>query len=174
MSDKPDVQAGYWNTSVTQLMTILRDTFLALVPHLDRARIQTDFVRGSDAWDPIAEALFSQFVLEPIKYGISASDAERDSICIPNYGFRYESYENGSFIEVLPLERHSSDSRYVFVSLASRRDMFDTVWCVVTNHGGRTVPDSLEEFFFPDVEFQFVRKDPGAEERSYTSLAVGD
>ena len=55
-----------WDTSVSELLRMFRNSLLSVIPSLREAQIPIGVALGSDAWDEISEALFRHIVADGI------------------------------------------------------------------------------------------------------------
>lgn len=96
MAHNNSMQDNYWDTSITELIMIFRDSLISLIPILQRAKITVGIDQGYDAWDDISETLFNNIVVESIRWALPEN--EMLDFKLSRYEMTYEDYFNISFI----------------------------------------------------------------------------
>ena len=134
MNDNRQVDGSNWRTNITELMSIFRDSLVALVPTLDRARISWRKPDAYDDWDEIVEALYRSIVIRSIE----CSFPDEPTIPFPKYGFQYEQYQDVSFIDVRP-ESGGCTGFLLFVEFETFKSPFDTIECCHIDGKGRVL-----------------------------------
>jgi hypothetical protein len=135
--------------SISKLMDLFRDSLMSLVPELEKAQVTWDSFDEIEEIDTICESLFNLIIFN--KLDVYVSGKFEKSPKIPKYGFFIKDYADYDTIEVT-LE--DSDSRFIFVMLASREEAFDTVLCNQIDDKGHIVQRDIE-FKIENVEFTF-------------------
>lgn len=125
-----------WQTTVDQLLLVFRDALRALVPHLERARIEWRDGSAYDDWDEIAQTLYEKIVVSSLLWAMPEDDRERSQF--PDYSMTYASYAGKTVIAV---NRTSTEERLVFHSFATEKDPFDKVRVCKVDRDGRVLGD---------------------------------
>jgi hypothetical protein len=110
-----------WQTTVTDVVLIFRDSLRALAPHVAKARIEWRDDAAYDDWDEIAQVLFEKIVVASVVW--SLPEADRPRIDFVAYDVMYDSYAGKA---IIVLEMPESE-RLVFHSFGTRDEPFDTV-----------------------------------------------
>jgi hypothetical protein len=123
-----------WRTTVDQLLLILRDALRALVPHVEKARIEWRDGSAYDDWDEIAQTLYNKIVVSSLLWAMP--EDERGHCQLPDYNMTYSSYAGKTVIAV---NRASAQRRLVFHSFATTIDPFDKVRACSVDRDGRVL-----------------------------------
>ena len=119
-----------WHTTVDHLVFVFRDALRALVPHLERVRIEWRDGAAYDDWDEIAQTLYQQIVVASLLWAMPEEDRD-DSI--PRYDVSYKSYAGRT---VICVNRFSTPEKLVFRSFATANVPFDKILaCRVSSEG---------------------------------------
>jgi len=107
-----------WETSVTELLGIFRESLIAVVPSMELARIPWKKSSSYDDWDDVSERLYDVIVVRPLAYAREVPKG----VTLPKYDYIYSEYKN-AFIHV---ERKSGDKADlgVFVAFSATRPDF--------------------------------------------------
>jgi hypothetical protein len=135
-SDQGSWEMTVWQTTVDQLLQVFRDALRALVPHVERVRIEWRDDSSYDDWDAIAQTLYEKIVVSSLLW--SMPEKEREHHQLPDYNMAYTSYEGKTVIAV---NRTSSRDRLVFHSFATEKDPFDKVRVCKVQRDGRVSGD---------------------------------
>src|SRR5947209_1121998 len=100
-----------WQTTVDQLMLVFRDALRALVPHVEKAKIEWRDGSAYDDWDEIAQTLYEKIVVASLLW--ARPEDERERWQLPDYNMTYSSYIGKTVIAV---NRASTNERLVFHS----------------------------------------------------------
>lgn len=120
-----------WNTTVTQLMAILREALAALVPIVEKARLPWQDGHAYDDWDAIAMALYDNIVVRSLKH---ATQGGRHLV-LPQYDTLYPSY---GAMDIISVERRGVPEG-VFIGFAGTNPEFsDVKWVPVAPSGQPT------------------------------------
>ena len=122
-----------WKTSVTELMDILHDGFLAMIPIMDRAHLAWKEPDNYDEWDEISETLFKRLVIETIQWAIYPKD--NGKLVIPQYGFTFKEYSGYSVIESVQREMQN-DWYFVFIAYSTTESPLDSIECLPVDLSG--------------------------------------
>jgi hypothetical protein len=123
-----------WRTTIDQLLLIFRDALRALVPHVEKARIEWRDGSSYDDWDEIAQTLFNKIVVSSLLWAMP--EDERGHCQLPDYNMTYTSYAGKTVIIV---NCASAERRLVFHSFATTIDPFDTVRAWRVDRDGRVL-----------------------------------
>jgi hypothetical protein len=122
-----------WDTSVSELLRIFRNSLLSVIPSLREAQIPVGVALGSDAWDEISEVLFRHIVADGIRHALPPFDMEE--FHLPEYEMDYEDYSGMSVIAVRQKgETGQNERRLVFHSFSG--EALDHVLCVPVEADG--------------------------------------
>src|ERR1700754_5073986 len=108
-------------TTVGQLLLVFRDALRALVPHVERVRIEWRDGSAYDDWDEIAQTLYEKIIVSSLQWSIP--EADREHCELPDYNTAYASYAGKTVITI----SRASDERLVFHSFATEKHPFDRV-----------------------------------------------
>lgn len=122
-----------WQTTVDRLLLVFRDALRALVPHVERVRIEWRDGAAYDDWDEIAQTLYEKIVVASLRW--SMPEEEREHCELPEYNTSYATYAGKTVIIV----SGSRDERLVFHSFATETDPFDKVRACKVDRGGRAL-----------------------------------
>ena len=111
-----------WRTTVDQLLLEFRDALRALVPHVEKVRIEWRDHSAYDDWDEIAQTLYDKIVVSSLLWALP--EEERERCQLPDYNMTYSSYAGKTVITV---NHDSTTARLVFHSFATEKDPFDKV-----------------------------------------------
>ncbi|MCX7879217.1 MAG: hypothetical protein N2517_00965 [Ignavibacteria bacterium] len=127
---------------VTGLLSIFRDSLLALIPYFERSGITLKQLEEIDLFDNICESLFEILVLPKIE---TYMEKKHNFVPpLPKYGFHYKDYSKNSYIEVIPDNVEFTAGIYVFVLFKSNKSPFDTVVCDVIDDRGKVLKREVE------------------------------
>jgi hypothetical protein len=133
-----------WPTTVTQLVLVFRDALRALVPHMEKAKIEWQDESAYDDWDEIAQTLYEKIVVASLRWAIPEDERERCQL--PAYNTMYPSYAGKTVIVV---NRGVGPERLVFHSFTTIEEPFDKVRACTVGADGRVVGG---EFVLLDVD----------------------
>lgn len=136
-----------WRTNVTELIEIFRDSLVALVPQMDRARIEWRNEAAYDDWDEIAQALFSKIVVASIRWALPEENSVFD---LPEYNTTYDQYAGKAIIVV---EQDTRSKVLVFHSFETEHEPFDTVRAVEVDNDYHVVSDQFVMLQWAGTEF---------------------
>ena len=164
-----ETDVGYWDTTVTELMSIFREAQGALVPVMERARVRW---HGNtyDDWETIAEALFDSIVVMSITNALPPADAAR--LQIPKLAMIYGDYSTMSFIEVLTGDKESP-SLHRFFQFGSINKPFDTVEYLAIDAAGKVLSEEINSIPADRTEFGFQHRQPSGDLHPMHVLRVG-
>src|SRR3954466_740972 len=98
-----------WRTTVDQLLLVFRDALRALVPHVEKVRIEWRDGSAYDDWDAIAQTLYERMVVSSLLWAMPENERERSQF--PDYNMTYSSYGGKTVIAV---NHGSTNERLVF------------------------------------------------------------
>ncbi len=123
-----------WQTTVDHLMLTFRDALRALVPHVERARIEWRDGSAYDDWDEIAQTLYEKIVVGSVRWAMP--EHLREASKFPHYNMTYDSYAE---MTVVVVNRIANEERLVFHSFATETEPFDQVRLYRVGKDGRAV-----------------------------------
>ena len=109
-----------WETTVSHLVLVFRDALRALVPHVERVRIEWRESSAYDDWDEIAQTLYETIVVASVLWAMPEDERERCRFA--EYNMIYASYAGKTVIAV---NGTSAGERLVFHSFATEKEPFD-------------------------------------------------
>jgi hypothetical protein len=124
-----------WRTNVTELIVIFHDSLVALVPQMDRARIEWRNESAYDDWDAIAQTLFAHIVVASLRWALPE---EKSVLNVPEYNTTYDQYIGKAIIVV---EQDTHARPLVFHSFETAHEPFDTVRAVEIDDNQGVVSD---------------------------------
>lgn len=149
----PSAGSGVWETSVDELLSIFRSSLLALIPELERAKINWRGPSAYDDWDEIAQVLFRNIVAKSIEWAMPGTNGT--PLNLPSYGVRYPDYTTMSFVEVVINSADHDREILAFIGYGTVEEPFDRVHAFLVDEAGSvlqpdliTVPVSLVRFRF--------------------------
>jgi hypothetical protein len=145
------------------LVGLFRDALVVLTPSLTKAHI--DWSTGSDAWDRIAQVLFEELVVEPVRWALGAT-----SLQVPRYQVRYPTFVSMDFLCVAP---SPGPGLMVFRNLAPNGGRFDAVACALVDE--RTLGVLREDLTVPIAASTFTferRSGKGSESVARLSIPL--
>src|SRR5512133_826766 len=110
--------------SISKLMELFRESLLVLVPELEKAQILWESYDEFEEIETISESLFNLIVANYLKNYVNEKYNHEPKLA--KYGFYLKDYTNLDSIEVAV---DDSDSRFIFIMLASIEGPFDRVLC---------------------------------------------
>ena len=122
-------QDAKWQTDVTELVAMLRECLIALLPPLERAKI---WPACYDDWDDIVSSLFRNVVVRTVEFGVNES--MEGKLQVPRYGLAYDDYSGMSFVEVIHPDI-SDVATAVFVELNEASTFEDAVYISLDAEG---------------------------------------
>ena len=125
MTDSP-VDAA-WHTSVTELVSILQESFISLVPILERSHVPWRDGDSYDQWDAIAEVLFATLCREPLEWAIGSD------LGLAPYDMEVADYSDCSFI--VALHQELPPGRAALQRLRTVQMPFDTIEVALLDQG---------------------------------------
>jgi hypothetical protein len=147
-----------WNTSVSDLIRIFRNSLLALIPYVEQAKIPWKQGEAYDEWDEITQVLYKNIVTKTIQWGCGYGSISE--VAIPDYNMLYKNYSQFSLICVA--DSKPDDSSLVFHSFSSRHQSLDMIQYVSVPPNGVRIEDKLMSIPFEDSDFCFrERVKPG-------------
>lgn len=135
--------------SISKLMTLFRDSLLALVPELEKAQLTWESFAETEEIDTIAESLYNLIIISKLNDYVSGKYEITPKIT--KYGFYIKDYSEYDSIEIT-LE--DSDSRFIFVMFDSKEEAFDRVLCNQVDEKGNIIQRDVE-FKWENVDFTF-------------------
>ena len=138
--------------SISKLMELFRESLLVLVPELDKAQILWESYDEFEEIETISESLFNLIVANYLKNYVNEKYGHEPNLA--KYGFYLKDYANLDSVEVTV---EDSDSRFIFIMLASMEGPFDRVLCNLVDEKGAIVQRDLE-FKWENVDFTFKFK----------------
>lgn len=138
-----------WRTTVDQLLATFRDALRALVPHVEKVRIEWRDHSAYDDWDQTAQTLYEEVVVSSILWAFT--EEEREHCQLPDYNMTYSSYADKTVIAV---NLHSTSARFVFHSFAAEKGPFDRVRACRVDAAGQVLD---EEFVLLDADVATFR-----------------
>ena len=144
-----------WTTRVERLMSIFRDSLLALIPHLEAARIPWREDEAYDEWDNIAGALFENIVLRSLRWGLG--DLGTD-LTFPSFGHVHENDASRAVIEVFVGEPPESPE-WAFMRLGSKKDPLDRILCLRMAQDGKVLADEVRILPFANTSYRVWLRD---------------
>lgn len=157
-----------WRTRVEHLMSIFRDSLLALIPHLEAARIPWREEEAYDEWDNISEALFENIVLRSIRWGVAGVGSD---VVFPTYGHVHGDYGGRALIEVFNGEPPESP-RWVFLRLGSEESPLDSVKCLRMAQDGKVLTAEARSVPFANACYRVWLRDDDRLKGPITDLAI--
>ena len=145
---------NYLNTSVTELVTIFRDAAIALIPHVERAKMPWKDGESYDDWDNIVTALYENIICNTLLY----PDSDYD---IAKYDFSYTSYSNMNFIIVN--SKNHIDRSLVFIGFGSALSPLDSIAVAMIDNNYNVVENIILmlENDLDELEFVYVKNENG-------------
>jgi hypothetical protein len=150
-----------WSTSVDELMGIFRDTLIALLPSMRRARIPWRSFDAYDAWDNITETLFEEIVVGPIRCGVRDFEMK-----IPRYGMTHRDLTPFSFIAVLKV----AEAPLVFHRFDADDDTFSIALCFEIADWSRAT--ASHRVPVAEASFSFQHRQPDGSFVAVSDLAI--
>ena len=150
-----------WKTSVSELLSIFKGALLAIVPWVEKAKIEWSDENSYDDWDNIALALYQNIVCSSLEGEVKMNYS------IAKYGFEYSDYSDLDYI-LVKSEMHSK-KQLTFVSFKSFLEPFDGVKVAVLEKGDKVVGYLMLEM--ADLEFAYV-KHIGGKKNIYEEIDV--
>jgi hypothetical protein len=126
-----------WETTPSELVGIFRESILALLPTMDRARIPWRDETSYDDWDAIATTLYEQIVVRSIRYSLP----EGKLLEMAPYDIARTDYSAVSFVRVLT----DDETILAFCGFRTRTKPFDTVACKTLDDLGRVTSETFVE-----------------------------
>lgn len=139
-----------WNTTVEELMYVLKGALTALTPWLEKSKIPYKESEAYDDWDKITATLYESMVIQSIRFSEIGNIRKKE---FAKYGFQYESYAELAFL--ICKKPNASDELAIFVSF-SAEDHFEKVHTCTVNKNTLNVisrnkiPLSESEFYWFD------------------------
>jgi hypothetical protein len=127
-----------WRTTVSQLLLVFRDASRALVPHVEKVRIEWRDSSAYDDWDDIAQTLYEKIVVSSVLWAMPEEERERCEF--PKYNMTYSSYSGKTMITV---NRASAAERLVFHSFTTATDPFDKARACRVDANGRVLDSDV-------------------------------
>jgi len=137
-----------WSTSISELLLIFRGTLIAIIPWVEKAKIEWSDENSYDEWDNIIEALYQSIVCSSLEGEV------KTNYSIAKYGFEYKHYSDLDYI-LVKSEIHSN-KQLAFVSFTSSSEPFDGVKVAVLENEDQVVGQLILEM--ADIEFAYVKK----------------
>lgn len=137
-----------WKTSVNELIAIFKGALIALVPWLEKAKINWKENEHYDDWDNIANVLFNNIICSSLFGEIL------EEYPIARYDFEYDNYSELNFI--LVKSEDYDGHNLAFVSFQSISLPLDHIKVAMLNDSDKVVEYLTLEA--DNIEFSFVRK----------------
>jgi hypothetical protein len=153
-----------WRTTLTDLLGILQQALVALVPVAEKARIPWRDGEAYDDWDAMAGCLFDALVVRSVSYAREAGKVE-----LPKYDMVYPSYQ-GAFIQVEG-QGIPDGVTAVFVGFAGVSPDFASVKWVKLLASGDVSDQRVEYSLYTSCRFYLVRG-PRSERTRVLSLTI--
>lgn len=149
-SDKMSTSNNSLKATVTELLDIFRESLLAAIPAVERAKISWSDQDMYDDWERIARAHFDSFVRSPIDY---ARDHSTDEFPLARYDIDTLDYTGFSWIEVTGQETPD----LAVVRFLSRDGPFDTIEAIPV--GATNIVAGYAEYLpWSGLQFALVRQ----------------
>lgn len=120
-----------WETTISELLAIYRGALIAIIPWLEKAKINWKEGESYDDWDKIAGTLYENIVYSSITGEISQNES------IASYDFHYNDYSAIDSIQVISNEY--SNSKFAFVSFQSIAFPMDTIEVAALNSSYKVI-----------------------------------
>ena len=156
----------HWQTTITELMHILRDALIALVPTVERAKIAWRDEEAYDDWDDICESLYQNIVIRSLEF----AEGFPEDLQVPRYGMVDDCYAGLSFFRIV-CANLPSEKTGAFVAFGTDAHPFDLVNYVELTNDFKRVND-VKTISVQSVEFQFVVCQPNSERDAFTSICL--
>jgi hypothetical protein len=140
-----------WNTTVTQLLGLLREALVSLVPVAEKAQIPWRDSEAYDDWEAIASCLYDNIVVRSLCF---AGEVGRE-ITMPKYGLIYPAYR-GAFI-LVEGEAVPKGVLAAFVGFAGTSPQFECVKWVKVLPSGEVHDQKVECSLYTGCRFVLVR-----------------
>lgn len=110
--------------TVTDILWIFRESLIALIPSMEKAKIGWRDNEAYDDWDEIAKVLYEKIIVRSIQFSLGVDN----SVDLPSYGIRYDSYKGRSFI-ICETEQSAIDENFfnIFLGFSTETNFFDQV-----------------------------------------------
>ena len=123
--------SSQWETSLSALLEIFRQSLSALAPIVEQAKISWREAEAYDDWDSIASNLFENIVLNSLRFSQEVAFEPK----IPEYDIILPSYKGFDIISVEG-DDIPANTRAAFIGLAGTSPNFSTVkWLEVDSNG---------------------------------------
>jgi hypothetical protein len=137
-----------WETSLSDLLDIFRQSLSALAPILEKAKISWQEAEAYDDWDSIAANLFENIVVNSLRF----SQEITSDLRLPEYDIIYPSYKDFDIIFV-----EGSDipmgTLAVFIGLAGTSQDFSTVKWLEVDSNGSVIAEEVRHAAFGQSKF---------------------
>ena len=114
--------SSYQRFQIPQLLLILQESYVSLIPAIEKAKLPWRNEIAYDEWDRIADSLFDAIVINPVLHSLECSEIAN----IARYGFLYEDYSARSFFLITD---SSTSSQFVFLQFITAENPFDQFIC---------------------------------------------
>lgn len=125
-----------WEVDIHQLLLIVRDAYVALVPTLEKARIPWANEHAYDDWDRIADSIYNSVAINAILHSSECARASN----IVRYSYAHEDYSGLSFFLITDADTSSS---LAFVNFFTKVSPFDHFNCRIIDQDYRSTSNLI-------------------------------
>lgn len=133
--------------SVQDLIEVFRGALIALIPFLDRVKIEWRQGQSYDDWDNISLSLYQNIVCASLVGEVSSEYK------IAQYDFLYPNYDSLDFLRAK--WKLQSEKNFVFVSFQSDLAPLDSVKVAEVDKTNKVI--GYATFRYEDVEFSLIK-----------------
>jgi hypothetical protein len=149
-----------WITTVSELLAIFRESLVALVPVLEKARVRWRDGEAYDDWDAITSCLYENIVVASLSWAIEVGreiNLLGREVKLPDYHLLYPSYQEMDLILVRSDEL-PEDMVAAFNKFAGTSPDFSVVECVELIMPERIPSPSLRYVLYDRAHFYYAPK----------------
>ncbi len=146
-------RSARWDTTVQEIVLILRDALSALIPIAERANLPWRDGEAYDDWDAIASILYERIVVGSIVHAVGTGSG----LALPKYDLVYPSYTSHDLISV-ELAGVPEGTIAVFIGFAGTQDGFTHVKWVSVTQSGQVVDPTIHVTAYADCSFILLQR----------------
>ena len=158
-----------WNPTMTELMSLFRESLVTLLPVMEKAHIPWQEVQAYDDWDRIATSLFESVVVSSVRWGLTPG--ETTDLEVSAYDVAYPDYGKLSFIECVS-DSAGSDKYLLFHKFVTNEVPFDMIRCYQVDSRGQKLTSASEIRPFVGARFALRLRRSPAQLACYERLAI--
>lgn len=154
------INNNIWKTSVNELLHIFEGALLAVIPWLEKAKINWKEGEAYDDWDNIVEAIYGNIVYASLECSPLYISSKGEVMCeysIAKYNFHYEDYSSMDFIGVKCM--NNPEKQYAFVAFQSNVTPFDSVKVAELDNKEKLL--GYVSFKNENLEFSYIKRSDG-------------